>query len=243
MKILCLNGNTTASITTRVGNEMRRVLKHSAEVIDGTPLIGPSVIKTRVDLSVATHGIVDAAARCSDVDGIMLAVSFDTGRDALREALGIPVVGMTEASIAMARMSGRNIGYVSIGKAITPLYKENLSHCHLQEDMIAWETIEAPAAYSQNSFTEADATLIAACDEVVKQGADVVVLLGAVLAGAAYRVQESVPVTVIDGGGAGALMLRSLVELGGPKTSVRTAGYHSSDGLTGVSEALKRMCS
>jgi len=242
MRLLCLNANTTMSITHRVGDEMRRALASESgepiEVIDCSPTFGTAVIMTRLDLAVACHAVVDAAANNSDVDGIMLAVSFDTGRDALREALSIPVVGMTEASVNMARMTGRRIGYVSIGEDITPLYWENLGHCHLQADCAGWETIEAPAAYQSDTATEADATVIAACDRLAKQGADVVVLLGAVLAGAAHRIQDQCKLPVIDGGGAGALMLRGMVDLQLRKAQTGTFAKKSGSCLSGVSEPL-----
>lgn len=213
MRILCLNGNTTKSITAKVGDEMRRTLGQSATVIDCTPEFGPAIINTRVDVAVASHAIVEAAINHEAVDAIMLAVSFDTSRDALREALTIPIVGMTEASVALARMQGRRIGYVSIGKAITPMYHETLTHCHLQADIAGWRTIEAPTAYQSGSTSEADALVLKACIELKDDGADVVVLLGAVLAGTAHRVQANCEIPLVDGGTAGALMARTMVEL------------------------------
>lgn len=213
MRILCLNGNTTKSITSKVGNEMRRTLGQSATVIDATPAFGPAIINTRVDVAVASHAIVETAINHETVDAIMLAVSFDTSRDALREALAIPVIGMTEASIALARMQGRRIGYVSLGKNITPIYHETLTHCHIQADIAAWRTIEAPTAYQAGDTSEADARVLKACLELMNEGADVVVLLGAVLAGAARRVQPKCDIPLIDGGAAGALMARTMVEL------------------------------
>ncbi|MFK7942232.1 MAG: aspartate/glutamate racemase family protein, partial [Paracoccaceae bacterium] len=176
MRILCLNANTTEYVTQTVGDEMRATLGDNAEVIDATAAFGPAVIKTRLDHAVATHGVVDAAANNPDVDAIMLAVSFDTARDALREALSIPVVGMSEASVAMARMIGGRIGYVSMGADVTPLYYETLGHCDLDRDQAGWEALEAPSAYRPGDKTELDALLAGACTRLADKGADVVVL-------------------------------------------------------------------
>ncbi|MEO1491315.1 MAG: aspartate/glutamate racemase family protein [Pseudomonadota bacterium] len=238
MRILCLNANTTEFVTRTVGDEMRRALGDAAEVVDATPSFGPAVIKTRLDHAVATHGIVDAAAAHGDVDAVMLAVSFDTGRDALREALSVPVVGMSEASVAMARMVGGRIGYVSMGALVTPLYHETLGHCDLTRDMAGWEALEAPSAYRPGDKSDLDAMLVGACGRLAKQGADVVVLLGAVLAGAARRIRDTSPLPVIDGGQAGALMARAMVDLAAIKPQVGTYAARASDGLTGVSAAL-----
>lgn len=243
MRVLCVNANTTESITQRVGDEMRRTFAathsgSSIEVIDCTPTFGPSVIMTRLDLSVATHAVVDTAAMHSDFDAIMLAVSFDTGRDALREALSVPVIGMSEASVAMARLAGGKLGYVSIGADITPLYWENLDHCHMQADIAGWETIEAPAAYKTDSFEESDGTVLDACHKLAAKGADVAVLMGAVLAGAAHRIQERSPIPVVDGGAAGALMIRSITDLKLPKPKTGTFAKRTGGDLSGVNERL-----
>lgn len=214
MRILCLNGNTTQAITARVGDEMRLTLGQTATVVDCTPASGPAIIMNRADIGLASNGIFEAAMGHAPVDAIMLAVSFDTARDQLRQALDIPVIGMTEASVALARMRGSRIGYVSIGTDLTPLYHETLTHCHLQADMAAWEAIHAPSAYNPGDTSEADAITLDACSKLVNAGADVIVLLGAVMAGAARRVQVKLSIPVIDGGTAGALVARAAVDLG-----------------------------
>lgn len=242
MRILCLNANTTPYVTQTVGDEMRATLGDTATVIDAQPTFGPAVIKTRLDHAVASHGIVDAAARYTgSVDAIMLAVSFDTGRDALREALDVPVIGMTEASVAMARMIGGRIGYVSLGAIGKSLYVETLGHCALERDQAGWETLEAPAAFHAGDKTELDAMLAGAAERLADQGADVVVLLGAVLAGAARRMQGASPLPVIDGGGAGALIARAMAGLGAPKARAGSFAPRISDGLSGVGEALANL--
>ncbi|MEM6487952.1 MAG: aspartate/glutamate racemase family protein [Pseudomonadota bacterium] len=238
MRLLCLNANTTPYVTDTVADAMRAALGPAADVVPCTPAFGPAIIKTRVDNAVAAHGVLDAAARHRDVDGVMLAVSFDTALDALREALSVPVVGMTEASVAMARMLGGRIGYVSMGRAVAPLYAETLTHCALERDLAGWESVEAPAAYRPGDKTAVDRLLAAAAGRLAEAGADVVVLVGAVLAGAAARVQAASAVPVIDGGAAGALTLRAMVDLAAPKPRVGRFALRPGGGLAGVSAAL-----
>ncbi|MEM7742317.1 MAG: aspartate/glutamate racemase family protein [Pseudomonadota bacterium] len=243
MRILCLNANTTEYVTQTVAAAMRAALGDTAEVVEATARFGPAIIKTRLDNSVATHGIVDAAVSHHGVDAVMLAVSFDTARDALREVLSVPVIGMSEASVAMARMRGARIGYVSLGSATVALYRETLVHCALDHDMAGWETVEAPSAYSPGDKSDVDAALGTACQRLAAQGADVAILLGAVLAGAAERVQEDSPIPVIDGGAAGALMARAMVELAAPKQTVGSFSTASTSSMQGVSDALVALSS
>lgn len=239
MRLLCLNANTTPFVTRTVSDEMRATLGDAVEVIDQTARFGPAVIKSRLDLAVATHGVVDAAAIAPRVDAIVLAVSFDTGRDALREALDCPVVGMSEASVAMARMLGRRIGYVSMGADLTSLYFETLEHCALDRDLAGWEALEAAAAYRAGDKSGVDALITGAVRSLTAKGADVVVLLGAVLAGAARRVQGACMIPVVDGGRAAALTARALIDLGAPKPQSGSYAARAGGGMTGVADALR----
>ncbi|MEO1459097.1 MAG: aspartate/glutamate racemase family protein, partial [Pseudomonadota bacterium] len=221
MRILCLNANTTEFVTETVAGEMRATLGEAAEIVPETAGFGPAVIRTRLDHVVAGHAVVErAAAHAGAVDGIMLAVSFDTALDALRAALPIPVVGMTEASLAMARMLGGRIGYLSMGADVTPLYRDTLGAYDLDRDMAGWRALEAPEAYRPGDKSALDAALGEAAAGLAAEGADVVVLVGAVLAGAARRVQPGAPVPLVDGGRAGALMIRAMVALGAPPRRV-----------------------
>ncbi|MEM9140671.1 MAG: aspartate/glutamate racemase family protein, partial [Pseudomonadota bacterium] len=108
----------------------------------------------------------------------------------------------------------------------------------LTRDMAGWEVLEAPSAYRPGDKSELDAMLAGACARLVDHGADVVVLLGAVLAGAARRIQADSPLPVIDGGRAGALMARAMVDLGTPKPKAGSFAPRQTSALTGVSEAL-----
>ena len=238
MRILCLNANTTQFVTETVAAEMRATLGDAAQIVEATARFGPNVIKTRLENAVAMHGVTDAAARHGDVDAILLAVSFDTGREALREALSVPVIGMSEATVAMARLTGGRIGYISMGADTTPLYFETLTHCDLGRDRAGWETVEAPAAYRPGDKSAVDTLLTEAAGRLAGRGADVVVLLGAVLAGAARRIQPGCAVPVLDGGRAGALMARAMADLAPPKPETGSYRRRPGSDLTGVDQAL-----
>lgn len=216
MRLAVINANTSAHITEIVAAEARATLGPSATVTPVTPRFGPKVIHTRLDAAVAAHGVVEAAANvAAEVDAILLAVSYDTGAAALREALPIPVVGMSEATIAMARLAGGPVGYVVSGARSIPLYRETLAASDPDRDCAGWRAIEAPAIYAPGGGgAAADDAVLEAMRLLADDGAATVVLLGAVLAGAARRLQARAPVRALDGGRCGALMAQALATLG-----------------------------
>lgn len=242
MHLIALNANTTAFVTDTVAAEMRRTLGPGVSVSGVTPAFGPAVIRTGFENTVAGHAVLEAAANhAAGADGIVLAVSFDTGLSALREALAIPVVGISEATVAMARMVGGRIGYVSLGLRSTPLYRTVLATYGIERDIAGWRSFDAPSAYAPGDTGPLDATLAGAAAGLAAEGADVVVLLGAVLAGASRRVQDRVPVPVLDGGRCGALMARAMVELGAPKATVGAFAPPEGGTMAGVALELARI--
>ena len=215
MRILCLNPNRTAFVTATVAAEVRAVLGPGVEVVEATADFGPDVIRTHLDHAVAMHAALDLAARhAAGTDAVLLAASFDPGTEAIREALGVPVLGISEAAIAMARLLGRRIGYVSAGTASTPLYRDTLARYGMERDMADWQVVETPAAYAAGDKSAVEAVLRDAVARLAAKGADVAVLLGAVFAGMARRLGPASPLPLVDGGLAGALMLEALTRTG-----------------------------
>ncbi len=225
MRILCLNPNMTAFVTATVATEVRAVLGPGVEVVEATAGFGPPVIRTHLDHAVAMHAAVELAARqAAGIDAVLVAASFDTATEAIREALGVPVLGISEASIAMARLHGRRLGYVSAGAVSTPLYRDTLRRYDFDRDRAGWQVIEAPSAYAPGDRSAVERLIADAVTELAEAGADVAVLLGAVFAGLARRLGPASPIPLVDGALAGGLMLQALLRAGQRSPPSRVPG-------------------
>ena len=224
MRILCLNPNRTAFVTATVAAELRAVLGPGVAVVEATADFGPDVIRTHLDEAVATHAAVDLAARHGEgVDAVLVAASYDPAAEAIRELLGVPVLGISGAAVALARLIGRRIGYVTAGAISTPLYRDALARYDVDRDRADWQVVETPAAYAPGDKTSVEAIVTGAVDRLSANGADVAVLLGAVYAGLARRLGPQSPIPLVDGGLAGALMLQALARTG-PLSAPRPRG-------------------
>ncbi|WP_322573297.1 aspartate/glutamate racemase family protein [Pseudotabrizicola sp.] len=215
MRILCLNPNRTAFVIATVAAEIRAILGLAATVIEATADFGPDVIRTHLDEAVATHAAVDLAARhAGKVDAVLMAASYDPATEAIRALLGVPVLGISQAAIAFARLVGKRIGYVSAGAVSVPLYRDTLARYDFDRDRVDWQVIETPAAYALGDKTGVETMLTEAVERLAGNGADVAVLLGEVYAGLARRLGPKSPIPLVDGGLAGALMIESLLSAG-----------------------------
>jgi allantoin racemase len=219
MRILLLNANTTAFVTETAAAEARRVASPGCEILAVTADFGAAIVATRTEHAIAEHAAVVLAARhAADCDAVVIAVSYDTGLKALREMLTVPVVGMTEAALLTACMLGGPIGLIGFGQRVWPIYRELIEACGLSARIAGSRVLEGKSAYQPGDTSVLDAELVATAQELIgKDGAESIVLLGAVMAGAARRIEERVPVPVLDGIRCAVPQAEALVRIGARK--------------------------
>lgn len=129
MRLLVLNPNTSQFVTDRVVETARAAAGPECRVTGVTGRRGPPIVGTRSECVMAAAEALDLAAEhAGDADGILLAISFDTGLDALREMLPIPVVGMSEAGMLAAMTLARRFSLLTFGNRAVPIYEELVAH-------------------------------------------------------------------------------------------------------------------
>jgi allantoin racemase len=201
MRILVVNANTSAIVTEKVAAQARTCATPGTEIVAVTGTFGARVIGSRAEHAIGEHSTVALVSQhASGCDAVVIAVSYDTGLRAARELLAVPVVGMTEAGLLTACMLGGRIGVVTFGARVLPLYHELVASYGLSSRIAGWRTLESTAAYQSGAHAALDAELVAAANDLVERdGAETVLLAGAVMAGVPARLQPQVPVPLIDG--------------------------------------------
>jgi allantoin racemase len=219
MRLLLVNANTSPIVTEKVAAQARASASPGVDVVAVTGTFGARVIGTRAEHAIGEHSTLALVARhAPGCDAVVIAVSYDTGLRAARELLPIPVVGMTEAALLTACMLGGCIGVVTFGRRVLPLYRELVTSYGLASRVAGWRTLESTAAYQPGAHDELDRDLVAASiDLVEREGAETVVLAGAVMAGVPARLQKDVPVPLIDGIACAVQQAELLHRLGCPK--------------------------
>lgn len=125
MKILLINPNTSAFVTRIVEQAARRIASPETEIVAVTGLYGVPIVGGRSDDTLAAVEVLRLAeTHGKDCDAVVLAISFDSGLQALREKLSIPVVGMTEAAVHIACMTSGRFAMVTFGNRAPVIYIE-----------------------------------------------------------------------------------------------------------------------
>lgn len=215
MKLLVINPNISGEVTELISAEAERAMTAGTELVAATARYGVEYIETRAESLIAASAVAELIAEHHrEVDGVVVAAFGDPGMPALKEIVDVPVVGITEAALAVAALQGRRFSIVAISDRITAWYRECVRDNGLDSRLASIRSLKDPLngiGDVQNDFRE---RLLELSREVVEHdGADVVILAGAPLAGLARQIKHLIPVPVVDGIASGVAMCESLVRL------------------------------
>jgi allantoin racemase len=229
VRILVINPNTSPSVTDLVAARTRAVAGGRAEVVAVTGRFGARYISSRAAAAVAGHAALDALAEhVEGCDAVYLACFGDPGLAALEEVSPVPVVGMAQASCAAACREGARFSIVTGGTLWGPMLREFVAGLGLAPRLASIRTVAPTGGEIARDPDPALALLAAACTACAREdGADVVILGGAALAGLAARIAPSVRVPVLCSVETGAVAALAAAEIGGrPKSApaVETTG-------------------
>lgn len=215
MRLLIANPNTTDAVTTLVTGAARRAASAGTTVLGVTARFGPAIIGTRSEMAVAEHASLELLARHSGgFDAAIVGASTDSGLRAARELLAIPVLGLTESAIHLACLLGARFTALTLSARSGAMAREMIDGYGLATRCAG---VRAVAATPQMMLDDPDevADLLAEAAEaaIEEDAADVIVLIGAVLADMAPRLQPVLPVPVVDGVASAVALAESLVRL------------------------------
>lgn len=201
MKLLVINPNISEPVTQLIGEEARRSAAPDTALTLKTAPFGVAYIETRFEAMIGAYATAQVAGECAaGHDALIVAAFGDPGAGALREVLPIPVVGLTEAAVARAAELGRRFSIISISARMEPWYRETVGLYGAGGRMAGFRALGSPIRDLAGVQDEHLDRLRALCLAAVRDdGADVLVLAGAPLAGLARRIAGEIPVPLVDG--------------------------------------------
>lgn len=215
MRLLIINPNISDDVTTLIRAEASRSAAPSTELVVVTAASGMEYIETRFEALIAASAVAEIiAAHEGTVDGVVVAAFGDPGLPALKEMTDVPVVGITEAALCAAALQGQRISIIAISDRITAWYRDCVERFGFGGRLVSILSIKEALGGIGSVQQDFRSTLVDLARQAVTQdGADVVVLAGAPLAGLAREVAGEIPVPVVDGIGAGVRLAEALVGL------------------------------
>ncbi|MDQ0077491.1 aspartate/glutamate racemase family protein [Arthrobacter oryzae] len=247
MKLLVINPNISDDVTALIESEALRSASPGTELVVRTAGHGVEYIETRFESLVAAGAVAeiiaeytaetsggggagagssdagaDGASRADRIDGVVVAAFGDPGMPALKELTDVPVIGITEAALCAAALQGHRFSIIAISDRIRPWYLDCVERFGLGGRLASIRSINESLNGIGSVQHDFKKTLLALSRQAVAEdGADVVVLAGAPLAGLARELRGQIPVPVVDGISAGIRMAEAVVGL---QSGVHRAG-------------------
>jgi allantoin racemase len=226
MRILLINPNTSASFTDKVRAIAQGAAAPTTEVVAVNPAAGPRSIECIYDeLLSSAPTLQTALAHLDDCDAFVIACYSDHPTVyALREITDKPVLGIAEASMLTACLLGRKFSVVTTNREWEPLLEDAVQHYGLAERCASVRsTGMAVLALETAPPDVTEGMIIAAARAAVEQdGAEVICLGCAGMAGLDKKVAAAVGVPVVDGTVSALKLLEGIVAAG-LRTSKRLA--------------------
>lgn len=215
MQLLVINPNISESVSDLIESEAHRAASPGTEIVMRTAGSGVAYIETRLESMLAGPAVAETIASADGTaDAIVVAAFGDPGLPALKELVDVPVVGITEAALATASLLGARMSIVAISERIAPWYRDCVERNGLLGRLASIRSLRAPLRGIGTVQDDFGPELVRLANQVVAEdGADVVILAGAPLAGLAREVADQIPVPVVDGVSAGIAQAEALVRL------------------------------
>lgn len=201
MNLLIINPNISTSVTTLIEREARLSASADTELTLLTAPFGVAYIETRAEACIGGYAVLQELAQHYPGHQAAIVAAFgDPGLEAAREALPIPVVGLTEASLMTAAQLGSKIGIIAISGRIKPWYAETVVRYGMQNRLAGIRSLDESIRDIAQVQTDQTQALLTLCQQAIEaDGADVLIIAGAPLAGLARNIKEQIPVPLVDG--------------------------------------------
>jgi allantoin racemase len=201
MRILLINPNTSDSVSDLIGAEAKRSASSGTQITTMTAAFGVAYIETRFEALIGAYATAQLAGEhVKNFDAVVVAAFGDPGLAGLREVLPVPVTGMTEAALASAHLLGHRISVIAISQRIQAWYREVIESYGFGGRLASIRALDRPLSSVAGVQQEHAQALQALAERAVDEdGAEVIILAGAPLAGLARTLQGRLPVPVVDG--------------------------------------------
>lgn len=214
-RLLLINPNISDSVSELIRAEAQRSAAAGTTIEVLTAPFGVAYIETRFEALIGAYAAaLLAAEHHARFDAVIVAAFGDPGLAGLREALPKPVTGLTEAALASACLLGHRFSIVAISQRIRAWYRETVHGYGLEGRLASIRGLDEPLADIGSVQGDQGERLVALAERcVAEDGADVIVLAGAPLAGLARTLRGRLPVPCVDGVSSAVRHAESLVAL------------------------------
>jgi len=217
MKILVLNPNTSEAVTARIAGVIHRIARPDVQV-DVTQIPhGPEALESYYDESVAAPYILDAVKDANRLryDAIIIAAFCDPILEALKEISSIPVYGVEEATLSVALLLGNKFSILTEKKHKVAVKQQHVRKHGLESRLASVRPLNMGVAeIATDPQHVKQVGLEVARKMIAEDGAEVIIMGCASMAGYSEDLERVLCVPVLDPIAVTFKLVEGLTEIG-----------------------------
>jgi allantoin racemase len=218
MRILLINPNTSQIFTDKIQAIAEKFALPTTQTVALTAASGPRSIESIYDELLSSPGTLQTAlAHMDESDAFVIACYSDhPSVYALREITDKPVLGIAEASMFVACMLGNKFSVVTTNREWEPLLWDAVRHYGLADRCASVRSTGMPVLALESASPDETFQMIlnAARQAIETDGAEVICLGCAGMAGLDKALEKELSIPVVDGVVAALKLLEGLVSYG-----------------------------
>jgi len=216
MKIMVINPNTSRSMTDHLRQELERIKRPDTELTVVCAEKGPETIESAYDEAFAIPPTLELVKKANQEDyhAIIIACFSDPGLEAAKEISKIPVIGIEESSLHMAAMLGAKFTVVTPRRQRIPSKREHVHIRGMGHFLASVRSLDLSVAETDSNPEMTKKRVLEVAKQAVEDGAEVIILGCAGMAGYAPEIESKLNVKVLDPMAVALKVAEAVVELG-----------------------------
>lgn len=217
MKIFVINPNTSVIMTDHMREELVRIKRPDTELTVVCPDKGPDTIESAYDEAFAIPPTLDLVKKANQegYDAVILACFSDPGLEAAKEISQIPVIGIEESSLHMAAMLGAKFSVMTPRKQRIASKREHVHMRGLEHFLASVRSLDLSVAETDADPEKTKRRVFEVAKKAVEEdGAEVIILGCAGMAGYAPEIEKKLNVKVVDPSAVALKVAEAMVDLG-----------------------------
>lgn len=201
MRILIINPNTSRSMTEKIRRVAEAAKRDDCQVTVVQPEHGPVTLESSYDEAYAIAPTIDLVkwGNQEGFDAIILACFCDVGVEAAKEISSVPVLGLEETTLSVALLLGEKFGIMTEKPARVPMKVRHIRRHGLLERMASVRPLGFSVAELDADPEGTKAKGLALARKMVEEdGAEVIIMGCAAMAGYSEDVERELGIPVLD---------------------------------------------
>ncbi len=216
MKIMVINPNTSVSMTDPLRRELEQIKRPDTQLTVVCPAKGPETIECAYDEAHAIPPTLELVkkANADGYDAVIRAGFSDPGLEAAKEISEIPVIGIEESSLHMAAMLGAKFTVVTPRKQRIASKREHVHMRGMSHFLASVRSLDLSVAETDADPERTKKRVLEVSRQAVEDGAEVIILGCAGMAGYAREIETQLKIKVLDPSAVALKVAEAMADLG-----------------------------